>query len=545
MSKMSQSVKEKKEKKGRVENFMGGYSYEVNPLDTLKMVTASSIFGEPQYYREGEFGEINVKDGSYCIHNLFEKYSIIDDKYSGMKTSEIMEDVIDKSLSYDFKGTLDWAVKLRKEFYMRLNPQVIMVRAGIHPDRAAFTKDYPGVFNEINDYVMSRADEPATQLTYYLFRNGSKNQIPGILKRSWKKKLSGLNAYQIYKYRNAGIGMIDTVRICHAHSKHIDELMKTGKVSVSDSQKTWETMKATGASWKKILSTIKLGHMALLRNLRGIFTEINDLKLCDDLMNQLKDGVMSGKQFPFRYKTAMEMIEKSSVNHKQKILDTLEECIDIACENMPKLKGKTMCLSDNSGSAWSTFNSEYGTMTVAKIGNLSSAITARNSEEGYVGVFGDKLTIIPVSKRNGILSQVNEIDQKGKHVGMNTENGVWLFFQNAIDKREHWDNIVIYSDMQAGHGGLYGTEKGTSEYRKRGFVCNHHYIDVAKLIEEYRKINPKVNVYCVQTAGYDNVLIPEYGYRNNLLYGWTGKELQYIDQMNRFWDEKDLEKEHR
>ena len=82
MSKMSQSVKEKKEKKGRVENFMGGYSYEVNPLDTLKMVTASSIFGEPQYYREGEFGEINVKDGSYCIHNLFEKYSIIDDKYS-------------------------------------------------------------------------------------------------------------------------------------------------------------------------------------------------------------------------------------------------------------------------------------------------------------------------------------------------------------------------------------------------------------------------------------------------------------------------------
>lgn len=183
--------------------------------------------------------------------------------------------------------------------------------------------------------------------------------------------------------------------------------------------------------------------------------------------------------------------------------------------------------------------------TVAKIGNLSSAITARNSEEGYVGVFGDKLTIIPVSKRNGILSQVNEIDQKGKHVGMNTENGVWLFFQNAIDKREHWDNIVIYSDMQAGHGGLYGTEKGTSEYRKRGFVCNHHYIDVAKLIEEYRKINPKVNVYCVQTAGYDNVLIPEYGYRNNLLYGWTGKELQYIDQMNRFWDEKDLEKEHR
>lgn len=542
MSKMSQSVKEAKTKNGRVENFMGGYSYEVNPLDTLKMVTASSIFGEPQYYRDGEFREKHVKDGLYHIHDLFEKYSIIDDKYSGMKTSEIMEDIIDKSLSYDFKGTLDWAAELRREFYMRLNPQVIMVRAAMHPDRVAFTKGHPGVFNELNEYVMGRADEPASQLTYYLFRNGSKNKIPGILKRSWNKKLSGLNAYQIYKYRNAGIGMIDTIRVCHANSKHIDELMKTGTVTVSDSQKTWETMRATGSSWKEILGTIKLGHMALLRNLRGIFTEIEDVALCNELMEQLKGGVLSGKQFPFRYKSAMKMIEKSSVNHKQKILDTLEECIDISCENMPKLSGKTMCLSDNSGSAWSTFNSEYGTMTVAKIGNLSSVITAKNSDEGYVGVFGDELMVIPVSKRNGVLTQTKEIDRKGKKVGMGTENGVWLFFQNAIDKKEHWDNIVIYSDMQAGHGGLYGTGKGTREYKKRGFACNCHYIDVAKLIEEYRKINPKVNVYCVQTAGYNNVLIPEYGYRNNLLYGWTGKELQFIDQMNRFWDEKDQEK---
>lgn len=539
MSKMSQSVKETKVEKNRVVNFMGGYSYEVNPLDTLKMVTASSIFGEPQYYRDGEFKERNIKDGLYFIDSLFEEYSIIDNKYSGMKTSDIMEDIIDKSLSYDFKGTLDWAAELRKEFYMRLNPQVIMVRAAMHPDRAAFTRKYPGVFNQVNELVMSRADEPASQLTYYLFRNGSKNKIPGILKRSWNKKLSGLNAYQIYKYRNSGIGMIDTIRICHANNKHIDELMKNGTVTVSDSQKTWETMKATGSSWKEILSTIKLGHMALLRNLRGIFTEIDDLDICNSLMEQLKSGVVTGKQFPFRYKTAMEMISHSSVNHKQKILDTLEECIDISAENMPKLKGKTMCLSDNSGSAWSTFNSEYGRMTVAKIGNLSSAITAKNSEEGYVGVFGDKLTIIPISKRNGILTQTEKIDKKGEKVGMGTENGIWLFFRDAIDKKEHWDNIVIYSDMQAGHGGLYGTGPGCAEYKKRGFATRGHYVDVAKLVAEYRKINPKVNVYCVQTAGYDNVLIPEYGYRTNILYGWTGKELHFIDQMNRFWDEKD------
>ena len=69
------------------------------------------------------------------------------------------------------------------------------------------------------------------------------------------------------------------------------------------------------------------------------------------------------------------------------------------------------------------------------------------------------------------------------------------------------------------------------------------YIDVAKLIAEYRsKVNPKVNVFSVQTAGYNNMLIPEYGYRTNILYGWTGKELIFADSMIKFWNNKDKNK---
>jgi len=540
MSKMSNQVKgNKKEVKGKVENFMGGYSYEWNPIDSLKMVTASSIFGEPQYYRDGEFADKKICDGRYHTNQCFKEYSVLPDKYEGKKTSDIMEMVIDEALSYDFKETLEWAVTLRKDYNMRLNPQVIMVRAAMHPAREEFTKNNPGLFAKINDLVMARADEPAAQLTYYLYKNKSKKNLPNLLKKSWNKKLSKMTAYQVNKYKNTGIGIIDTVRICHANSPVLDELLTTGKVEVKESEKTWETMRAAGESWRTILDTISMGHMALLRNLRGIFTEVEELEFCKKVMEQLKSGVKTGKQFPFRYNNAKQMIEKSNVNHKQMILDTLEECVDLACDNMPKLTGKTMCLSDNSGSAWSTFNSEYGSVTVATIGNLSSVITAKNSDEGYVGVFGDRLITMPVSKKEGTLEQTKKVNQKGKQVGTATENGIWLFFKQAIDNKEHWDNVVIYSDMQAGHGGLYGTGFDRKEYEKRGFAVDYRYIDVAKLIEEYRKINPKVNVYCVQTAGYNNVLIPEYGYRTGLLYGWTGKELLFIDEMNRFWDEKD------
>lgn len=551
MAKMTDVVKanrteEKEVKMGKVMNFMGGNSYEINPLDTLKMVSASSIFGEPQYYRDGAFDSAKVLDGRYRVDRLMTKHVISSlDKYKGKKTSEIMEGVIDEALSYDFGGVLDWAVTLRNDFYMRLNPQVIMVRAAIHPDRQAFTEANPVKFAEVNKQVMSRGDDVISQLTYYLYINGSKNKVPAVLKRSWAKKIETLTAYEVYKYRNHGIGLIDTVRVCHAKSPVVSELMMTGTVKLEDNKKTWETLRASGMSWVEIIDTLgRIPHMALLRNLRGIFKEVDDNALAKKLMAELKAGVEKGKQFPFRYMSASKAVKgDEEVNNKPTLITGLEECLDVSCANLPELKGKSAFLTDNSGSAWGTCNSEYGTVTIAEINNLSSVIGASNSEEGYVYAFGDELIEYPISKRVGVLKQAEDISKDAKaNVGQSTENGIWLFFEKAVKNKEHWDNIFIYSDMQAGHGGLYGTSEGQFAYQKLGLAASKGsmYVDVVKLIDWYRKeVNPKVNVYCIQTAGYDNVLVPENGYRTNILYGWTGKELVYADAMNKFWDSKE------
>ena len=540
MNKMVREVKEQRDiiKNKKVENFMGGVSYELNPIDTLKMVTSSSIFGEPQYYRSGQFQEGKIRDGIYKVSSIFEKYSILDDKYNDKTTSDVMEMIIDEALSYDFDATLNWAVTLRDEYMMRLNPQVIMVRAAIHKDRKKYTEEHPGKFNKINNLVMKRADEPSTQLTYYLYKNKSKKNLPSILQRSWANRLNNASKYELAKYKNKGIGIIDTVRICHANSPIIDELMQTGTIKVEDEDKTWESLRSQGKKWKDIINIINIPHMALLRNLRGIFEEIDDLDLTKNILNNLKQNVINGKQFPYRYYSAYKQIEFSEVHHKVLILDALEECMDIALDNLPNLIGKTMCLSDNSGSAWGTITSEYGSTQVAIIDNLSSILTAINSDEGYVGKFGDELKVFPISKRSGVLAQLDKISKdRDDDIGGCTEHGIWLFFRDAIDKKEHWDNIFIYSDQQAGHGGLYGVG---NEYVSRNFSTIGSYIDVAKLIQEYRnKVNPKVNVFSIQTAGYNNVLIPEYGYRTNIMYGWTGKELSFADIMIKFWDEKE------
>ena len=80
-------------------------------------------------------------------------------------------EAIDNALSYNFEETLKWAVELRNNFYMRLNPQVIMVRAAVHPGRKKFTEENPGKFNEYNEKVMFRADDPLSQMSYYLYAN--------------------------------------------------------------------------------------------------------------------------------------------------------------------------------------------------------------------------------------------------------------------------------------------------------------------------------------------------------------------------------------
>jgi hypothetical protein len=512
-----------------VTNFMGGNSYTLNPIDTLRIVSASSIFGEPQYYRDGLDSNKTVRrDISNREHDIFVE------TFGNKSAVDIFTESVDNALSYDFGKTLQLAQELRHEYNMRLNPAVIYVRATLHEGRQSFNEANPGVMKSVGMSIAGRPDDLTNQFDYFMFVKGSKKGMPSILKRTWAEKLESYSRYQLNKYK--GKSIIDLVRISHASNETISELMKNGTISVTETEQTWETLRSAGKTWTEILGTIKMPHMALLRNLRGIFSEVNDLKMAKEVMEQLKSGVLTGKQFPFRYWSAYKAIQsEKTVNQRHIILDGLEECLDISVANMPKLNGKVACLSDNSGSAWGTFNSEYGSVTVAEIANLSSLITAMQSDEGYVGVFGDRLSLQGVSKRNGLLTQLAETSTRGKNQGGGTENGIWLFWDQAIKEKIQYDTVFIYSDMQAGTGNLYGMN--SSEYREFIHKNGGSYIDVLALVQKYRKtVNPKVNVFTVQVAGYNNSVLPDNLYRGAILAGWTGKETSFASAIIDAWD---------
>ena len=111
--------------------------------------------------------------------------------------------------------------------------------------------------------------------------------------------------------------------------------------------------------------------------------------------------------------------------------------------------------------------------------------------------------------------------------------------------------------MQAGYGELYCTIDGGKRYRKfkkeypeaYGGVCNHDsglpYVDIMSLLGYYRKhVNPKTNMFSIQTAGYNNAVLPQYCYRSNILYGWTGKEVVFAKEMIDQWNVIEKRKEN-
>lgn len=532
----------------KVENFMDGTSYTLNPLDTLFIIAASSIFGEPSYYRDSDTSKSHSSKlySSFMKDNDYFSELVLCDFFESHKdvktTVDVFTKAIEEALDFDFKGTLELAKKLRNDYFMRLNPNVIFIKAALSSKRKEFNEKYPMFMREIGKDIMLIPNDIQDQFEYYMHINGSKNKLPVIVKRSWTDVLSNLSPYHVNKYKSK---LIDLVRIADTKTireknASINELMETGTLVVSEDLNTWEQLKSGGKSWKEIVSTIKMPHMALLRNLRGIFTDENSGFSIDEaksLMELLKSGVKNGKQFPYRYYTAYNEVKKNELKHKQLILDTLEECLDIAMDNFPKLKGTTVCLSDNSGSAWSGFTSEYGSVVVANIANLSSLMTAKNSDNGKVVAFGDRTYEYDVSKRNGLISQLEVFEKNAKNVGGGTEHGIWVFLAKAIKENIHVDNLFIYSDQQAGHGGLYGDDKTIASKDKVKGKSRH--IDVLAMVKEYRKkVNPKVNVFSIQVAGYDNSVLPENLYRTSILAGWTGKEVVYAQELINFWNTK-------
>ncbi|MCA9695687.1 MAG: TROVE domain-containing protein [Myxococcales bacterium] len=506
-------------------NWMGGRSFAISdPLLRLRLAAASCFFGEPMYYHRDAADTRPRRRRSAsalsdaALAHLRETLGAVDPQdWRGLAPAALLERAIDEALAHSVEQTLIEAVRLRKEALIRTTPQVILVRAANHPNARG-----TGLVRRYAPEILARADEPAVCLAYQLSRYGK--PIPNALKRALRDALERYDDYQLAKYRMGARAetTVDVMNLVHPRGPAIDKLAK-GALSLTG--KTWEAIvSAPGderARWQEALAV--MGHMALLRNLRNLLAAGVAPAA---FTKRLVKGAATGKQLPFRYYSAYQAVGPTAPGS---VRDAIEQSLMASITNLPRFPGRVMSLCDNSGSAQSTTTSAMGTMKVSTIANLTGVLAAMRADDGYLGVFGDKLTVSSIRANASVFDQLGEAERAAQSIGMATENGIWLFWDQAIRARERWDTVFVFSDMQAGHGGLYGTN--SRNYREYTWQGGSN-IDVARLIAAYRaKVNPEVRVFLVQVAGYQDTIVPEHYYKTYVLGGWGPGLLGYAAEV--------------
>jgi hypothetical protein len=514
-------------------NWMDGAAWFLSdPVRTLEIAASSCFFGEPMYYhRDGDDKRplrhspdwrLTDPDVAYLRETL---NALDPQEWRAMTPAEMVESAIDKALDHDPERTLQVLARLRDEGHIRTTPQVGLVRAA-HHEKVRGT----GLVRKYAPQILRRADEPAVGLAYHYWRYKGK-PVPNALKKAWRDRLGRAKEYELAKYRLDGreVKTVDVVNLVHPKSEAVNKLVRG---ELKNTGQTWEAILSkegrSTESWVKALDV--MGHMAMLRNLRN-FADNGVPE--SSYLGRLVEGAEKGQQLPFRYYSAYKAVEGRVSG---RVLDAVEECLDVTLKNVPRFPGRLMALCDNSGSARGSATSSMGTMVVATIGNLTGVIAGARADDGHVGVFGDRLETFAVRRKSSVMDQLKKAERLGDGIGGGTENGIWLFWDKAIRQKEHWDHVFVFSDMQAGHGGLYGTDsRAYAEYQWR----NTRNIDVAKLINTYRaKVNPNVNVYLVQIAGHQDMILPEFYQRTYMLGGWGEGVLRFAGEMARLLDQQ-------
>lgn len=291
------------------------------------------------------------------------------------------------------------------------------------------------------------------------------------------------------------------------------ELSAAGQKASNDEEK--EEFKKD--VWVSLIKDHKIGYFALLRNLRNIITQAPEA--VDGAIEMLTNQKLIKKSLvlPFRFLSAYEEISalgggsttakksifekgdtKTNTNIVTKVLNAIDEAAKLSVANIPLFEGKTVILSDNSGSMTgdSGGHSRLSTLTSRKssdVANLFAVLCWLRSENTAVGLFGDRLVTPSLDRSKGVFDNFKIIDKAKDTCGPGTEAGIFEMFKKLINEKIMANRIVIFSDCQIGNGcNWYG-----SGYRGNDFN---------QLLQKYREINPNVMIYSIDLKNYSTTV---------------------------------------
>lgn len=268
--------------------------------------------------------------------------------------------------------------------------------------------------------------------------------------------LSSLSEYSLGKYKlsRRTYNMYDLINLTHAHSAAIKKY-KNDTLPVPE---TWETVVSAadagekGAAWEYLVENGKLGYMALLRNLRNIYINVDKPASWwdENVFSRLVDKDMIAKSlvFPYRLYVAYKELESALPNDGSGFLAACKTCLGLAflrsIDNLPLLEGDNLLAVDVSGSMRDSI-SPKSNITLKEVGACYSVMLLLGGGFSDYVKFGTEAEMYATED----FSAVNVFDQIGAMA--DNDNLGWCTRVNEIwplVKGKSYDRIFIISDME-------------------------------------------------------------------------------------------------
>ncbi|MCC3159879.1 TROVE domain-containing protein [Hymenobacter sp. 15J16-1T3B] len=423
------------------------------------------------------------------------------------------------------------AVYAREQLYLRTVPLVLAVElAQVHRG--------DNLVSRLVARVVQRADEITELLAFYAVAN--QRQGPKTLNRLSKQLQKGLalafnrfDGYQLAKYDRAGqVRLRDALFLVHPQANSPEQQVLFDQLVRGElpTPYTWETeLSALGQQtfadaterqtafrqkWEELISSGKLGYMALLRNLRNILEAEVSAAAMERVVATLTDerAVQRSKQLPFRFLAAYRELLQVRSGHLARVLTALETAIGHSTANLRGFGADTRVVvaCDVSGSMQQPVSAR-SKVQYYDIGLVLGMLLQARCAHVVTGMFGNiwKRVQLP---QNQVLSNVQELYRREGEVGYST-NG-YLVVRDLRLRAEAVDKVMIFTDGQlwnsTGDGGTLAQE--WAAYR--------------------RAVAPQARLYLFDLAGHGTTPVQVHEQEGvALIAGWSDKVFDVLQAL--------------
>jgi 60 kDa SS-A/Ro ribonucleoprotein len=435
-----------------VKNFEGGDSYKLNPKHELISLMVSGFdntFYEKLSDREVRFSNL-IKDLAKTDLEFVAKAMVYTRSVVGQRSVTHFGSTV---LAPFLSGT-----DLGKRFYSK--------------------RDRKGQ----KGGIVHRLDDILEIVACYMALNPGK-PLPNSMKKGFKSALESADTYELAKYQGKGksVSMVDIVNLVHPKpSSEMSETFKklmtgelkqfdtvedknteSGKVvsqklksgEITKDQADVELKEAKQENYKELVSTRKIGYLALLRNLRNILKNSSDLELVNGTVSLLTDEklIKQSLVFPHQIDLAMEVILEefsSSDVTVRNIITALSKAYELSVPNLSELftHGRTAIVFDTSASMTSPVLLSGGRKngSDSRLGKaaLVAATLAKgiNADVFHFASYCEKVKFNPLDSINTI---------KNTFVGLEGRVGHGTDFNSVFNTlKGEYDRVFVISDMQ-------------------------------------------------------------------------------------------------